>query len=35
MVEGGTEETGSIVLVLFYLLTIAGLFYVVMGAVNE
>ncbi len=33
-VEGGTEEPGFLVLFMFYLLTMAGLFYVVMGAVN-
>jgi hypothetical protein len=33
-VEAGTEEPGAMVLFLFYLLTMAGLFYVVMGSVN-
>lgn len=34
-VEAGTEEPGVMILFLFYLLTMAGLFYVVMGAVNS
>ena len=33
-VESGSEEPGVMVLFLFYLLTMAGLFYVVMGSVN-
>ena len=33
-VEGGSQEPSVMVLILFYLLTMAGLFYVVMGAVN-
>jgi hypothetical protein len=33
-VEAGSEEPGVMVLILFYLLTMAGVFYVIMGAVN-
>lgn len=33
-VEAGTQEAGPMVLILFYILTMAGVFYVIMGAVN-